>query len=231
MTLGSNATITCHHNSSANAVFLWYFLPANSSDSDSSRLLFHDGAHYHISRQLNKNTLLITDIVLGDIGRYMCEKVNPPSCFTSRSDFTLFGKLLCNCVRDCVSCMMSCMSAVHYGTAMDLHRCVYLCLCFAEKATITITTKLYKMHVRETINITTMVTGNPLPTTITIEKLDQLTGLYVDYPNTKYSVIGLSTISFAALSLEDNGQYRACVENSHATIGCTVFTIIVKGTV
>ena len=103
--------------------------------------------------------------------------------------------------------------------------------CFAEKARITISTALYRVYVRETINITTVVTGNPLPTTITVGKLDPLTEDYVNYPNTKYSVIGLSTILFTSLSLEDNGQYRACVENSHTGIGCAVFTIVVKGTV
>ena len=226
VTLGSNATITCQHtNPSANVAFLWYFLPATLSNSEPSRLLVHDGVHFHISRQLNKITLLITNVTLGDIGRYMCEKVNPPSCFTSRSDVTLFGKLLCDCVCNCVSCMVRALSAVHYGFTQ-------MCLSvFAEKARITISAVPYRMYIRETINITTMVTGNPLPTTITVEKQDPLTGLYVDYPNTKYSVIDLSTISFTALSLEDNGQYRACVENSHAAIGCAVFTTVVQGTV
>ena len=71
--------------------------------------------------------------------------------------------------------------------------------------------------------------GNPLPTTITVEKQDTQTGVYVDYPSTKYSVIGLNTISFSGLTLDDSGQYRACVENSHDTIGCHRFTILVKG--
>ena len=85
------------------------------------------------------------------------------------------------------------------------------------------------MYARETLNVTTVVTGNPLPTIITVEKQDQQTRFYVDYPNTKYSVIGLSTISFTELSLEDSGQYRACVENSHTGARCALFTIEVKG--
>lgn len=113
----------------------------------------------------------------------------------------------------------------------NLHRCVYPCFCFAVKATITISTVQYIVNASESINITTVVTGNPLPTTIMVEKRDQLTGGYVDYPNTKYSVTGLSTISFTTLLPEDSGQYRACVENSHAAIGCSLFTITVKGTV
>ena len=103
-------------------------------------------------------------------------------------------------------------------------------LCFVEKASITITPEWNSRHTGEMLNLSAFVTGNPLPTTITVEKKKQShqTG-WVDYPNTKYSVIGLSTISFAALSLEDNGQYRACVENSHESIECSSFTIMMTG--
>ena len=73
-----------------------------------------------------------------------------------------------------------------------------------------------------------MVTGYPLPATITIEKWNIEAGNYEDYPNTKYSINDLRTISIA-LSLEDSGQYRACVENSHDAIECATFTITVKG--
>ena len=79
------------------------------------------------------------------------------------------------------------------------------------------------------LNLIADVTGNPFPTTITVQKQDQLTKLYLDYSNTKYSVIGLSTISFTELSLEDGGQYRACVENSHDSIVCDRFTIMMTG--
>ena len=103
VTLGGNATITCQHtSSSANALFSWYFLPASVSDSDPSRLLTIDGVHYRVSIHQNMNTLLITNITLEDIStRYLCEKVNEPHCFTDKSNFTLFGKLLCLCMWLC----------------------------------------------------------------------------------------------------------------------------------
>ena len=116
----------------------------------------------------------------------------------------------------------------HYGL-MIIYTCRCHFVCFVEKASITVTPEWNRRHAGETLNLSAVVTGNPLPTIITVEKLDQLTGLYVDYPITKYSVMGLSTISFTALSLEDNGQYRACVENSHDSIECSPFTIMMTG--
>lgn len=51
----------------------------------------------------------------------------------------------------------------------------------------------------------------------------------MDYANEKYSVIGLRTILILDLSLEDSGQYRVCVENTHDAINCDTFTIVVTG--
>ena len=107
VTLGSNATITCQHaNLSANVVFLWHFLPTNSSGN--FIVVFPDGVHFHPSI----NTLLITNITLSHIGWYSCEKVNPPNCFSNKSEVTLFGKFMCSCVCRCVSCMVRVLSAV-----------------------------------------------------------------------------------------------------------------------
>ena len=101
---------------------------------------------------------------------------------------------------------------------------------FAEGATVTITPNRGSGFTRETLNFTTVVGGNPLPTTIIIEKRDVQSGLYVDYPKTKYITTNqLRSISILGLSLEDNGEYRACVENLYDTIQCKRFTIVVKG--
>lgn len=100
---------------------------------------------------------------------------------------------------------------------------------FAEKASIKITPKQNSKHVGETLDLTTVVTGNPLPASITLEKQDAQTGVYVDYPKTKYSVTSLNSVSIHELSLEDSGQYRACVDNSHSSIECDTFNIIVTG--
>ena len=72
-----------------------------------------------------------------------------------------------------------------------------------------------------------VVTGNPLPTTITLQKKNA--GGFVDYPTIRYSVIDLRIISIPSLLLNDSGQYRACVENSHANIGCDDFEIQITG--
>lgn len=77
--------------------------------------------------------------------------------------------------------------------------------------------------------MTAEVTGNPLPTAITLEKLNTQTGEYVDYPNTKYTIIALNKISIPNLLAEDNGKYRVCVENTPNSIDCDVFTITITG--
>ena len=91
--LGSNATFTCQHVANTSVSFLWYFLAANSSSSVAVVLIY--GAKYHSSVQLNMNTLLIRNVTQSDFGWYYCDKLNPPSCLTGRSELTLFGKLLC----------------------------------------------------------------------------------------------------------------------------------------
>ena len=75
--------------------------------------------------------------------------------------------------------------------------------------------------------MTVVVTGNPLPTTITLQKLNA--GGFVDYPTIRYSVTDLRTISIHSLLLNDTGQYRACVENSHDHIDCDDFEIEITG--
>ena len=94
--LGGNAAITCQLNRPGDGTFLWHFFAANLSTSDTSTTVLLDGVKWNESRQLNSSTLLITNIMHSDIGRYRCEKVNPPVCFSNHSSLTLFGKLLCS---------------------------------------------------------------------------------------------------------------------------------------
>ena len=54
-------------------------------------------------------------------------------------------------------------------------------------------------------------------------------GNYVDYPMAKYIPNGLSAVSFLNLTLDDSGRYRVCVENSHNSIFCDIFTITIIG--
>ena len=76
-----------------------------------------------------------------------------------------------------------------------------------------------------------MITGNPFPTTIVLQKYNMETERFFTYPSTKYFIANLRTISFPKLSLEDSGRYRVCVENSpdRNSIQCDVFTIVVTG--
>ena len=104
-----------------------------------------------------------------------------------------------------------------------------LAFCIAEEASISITPKWSSRFTGEALNLTAVVGGNPLPTTIRIAKWDVQAGNYRDYPKTKYVITDLRSIIILDLSLEDNGVYRACVENSHNNIQCAMFTIVVKG--
>ena len=104
-----------------------------------------------------------------------------------------------------------------------------MCLCsflFPEKATIRLTSEEYIAYAGASLNLSAVVTGKPLPSTIRLEKLNQN---FMTYPNGKYSVIDLSTILIHRLSLEDSGKYRACVENSDDLIDCYTFNIAVQG--
>jgi len=77
--------------------------------------------------------------------------------------------------------------------------------------------------------LTAVVTGNPLPTTIMLQKWDMETNEFVNHPSTKFAITDLSIISILDLSLEDSGQHRACVENKIDSIECDLFTITVAG--
>ena len=105
--------------------------------------------------------------------------------------------------------------------------CLYSFL-FPEKATIRLTSEQseYRTYVGASLNLSAVVTGKPLPSTIRLEKLNQN---FETYPDAKYSVIDLSTILIHRLSLEDSGKYRACVENSDNLIDCHTFEIVVQG--
>ena len=197
---------------------------------------------------------MILNITAEYAGRYFCERV-PTTCISNKSDITIFRKLA-TIIISCVLCDLACMerpsnvcvispSMSSSSTVTVETPALFIILwppwvndyinilmlfyfSFVEKASITITPEWNRRHTGEGLNLTAVVNGNPFPTTITVQKQDQ-TGGYVDHPSTKYSVIGLNTISFPRLSLDDNGQYRACVENSHDSIECSTFTILMTG--
>ena len=119
----------------------------------------------------------------------------------------------------------------NFVATVMLKFCVYQYSYFLyiEKATITVRSKQNNGQVGDTISVTAVVTGNPLPTVITVQKWNPQTGDYVDYPSSKHSVTSLSVISILNVSLGDDGQYRVCVDNSHNSIECDTFNIIITG--
>jgi len=94
-----------------------------------------------------------------------------------------------------------------------------------EQASITIMSKNNKKYKGESLNLTVMVAGNPLPSNITLQKMNMQTKFFMDYR----VVTNTRTISFLDLSLGDSGQYRACVRNSPDALSCDSFNISITG--
>lgn len=101
--------------------------------------------------------------------------------------------------------------------------------CFPGQATIVIMPKKNIGHTGGSINLTVVLTGNPLPTTIMLQKWDGRH--FAIHSNTKYSITNLHTVSFHDLSPQDSGRYRVCVENSPDgnSIECDTFEITITG--
>lgn len=183
--------------------------------------------------------MLVTSVVKNPILLAALVKEVVSSCLVSSCIYSLVCIVVCMCGEGvatsgpaplCTYIMVTLTSLITLWPPVDLTSYTHLFMLafrFAEEPSIDVTPKWGSRFTGETFNLTAVVGGHPLPTTITIKKLEN--GHPVDYPKTKYTVTNLSRISIHDLSLEDNGEYRAYVESLYNTMQYDTFTIVVKG--
>lgn len=89
MKLRSNITFECQHKTNPNTSFLWNYI---TNEPTPRKLIVSPTEHIKFPER-NRQRLLIINATSDLVGKYFCEKLNPPGCISNASSLTIFSEL------------------------------------------------------------------------------------------------------------------------------------------